>query len=71
MLSSLSGLCWRKEQRGREVLNISSCAHQKTSVQRLVALPGREEHWTLNFLNLVVIQGVMFKDVKFLFARTD
>lgn len=43
----------------------------RTSVQMVVAPPVRQEDRTLNFLNLVIIQEVMFKDVKFSFSETE
>lgn len=62
----LNSTCWEKEQRGREVFNISNYSHQRTSVQRLVDLLGREEHWTLHSLNPIIIQGVVFENCEVL-----
>lgn len=55
----LNRTCLNKDQRGREVFNISNYSHQKTLVQRLVDLLGREEHWTLHSLNPVIVQGIV------------
>lgn len=62
----LNRTCWKKEQRGREVFNISHYSHQNTSLQRLVGLLGTEERWTLHFLNAVIVQGVVFENCEVL-----
>lgn len=58
--------CLKKDQRGREVFNISNYSYQKTLVPRLVDLLGREEHWTLHSLNLVIVQGIVYENCEVL-----
>lgn len=62
---------WKKEQRAREVFNISNYSQQRTSVQRLVDLLGKEEHWTLYSLNPVVVEGGVFEHSEVLVAGME
>lgn len=60
---------WKKEQRAREVFNISNYSQQRTSVQRLVDLLGKEEHWTPYSLNPVMVEGGVFEHSEVLVCR--